>query len=203
VILSGPEIARVVAGTREYMAARGEGTPPFPDSGIDIDPFDPVRVGPNSYDLTLGPKVVTYILPRHVPGNFGVMADEDWLDARLNNPTKEEVMGPGGGLFRPGTVHLCSTAERTACAGYVPSIETRSSLARLGVSCHLSAGWGDDGFDGHWTLEITVTHPIRLYPGMRVCQVAFSPLRGDRLPYRGKYQGQSGPVASRAHEDRS
>jgi dCTP deaminase len=198
VILTGPEIARHVTAHRTQLDCGGLVSEPF----IDIDPFNPEHVGPNSYDLTLAPQVVTYDLGMPTMGSFGVtVAGRDYLDARVENPTKVTALGPDGGLFVPGALYLCSTVERTACAGFVPSIETRSSLARLGVSCHLSAGWGDDGFDGQWTLEITVVHPVILYPGMRVCQVAFSPTVGERKPYKGKYQLQVGPVPSKCHED--
>jgi dCTP deaminase len=87
------------------------------------------------------------------------------------------------------------------CAGLVPWLDGRSSVGRLGISVHSTAGRGDDGFFGRWTLEVSVVHPVRVYPGMKVGQVTFFDLRGERRPYRGKYQNQDAAVASKLWED--
>lgn len=194
-ILSGPEIAFVINRTRRIRDIGGVECLP----AIDIDPFDPDAVGPNSVDLRLGPKLLVY---RRAQPDAGPV-----LDARVDNLT-DEIVVPGNGYFlEPGTLYLGSTAERTACAGVVPCIETRSSVARLGISAHLSAGFGDDGWGEGvggccWTLEITVVHPVRVYAGMRIAQITFTTLVGDRRPYRGKYTHSDGPVASRLHLDK-
>jgi deoxycytidine triphosphate deaminase len=203
VILTGPEIARLVAVSKRYTGGSGETSKVLygernpaddlydPDDYVDIEPFEPAHCGPNSYDLTLAPGLLVYDL-----------AARKVLDSRRPNPTKRLRIGKGGGVLKPGVLYLGSTAEATACAGYAPMLETRFSLARLGVSCHLSAGFGDDGFCGRWTLEITVAHPVKLFPGVRVAQVAFFKVLGRRMPYAGKYQFQGGTTASKAHEDR-
>jgi deoxycytidine triphosphate deaminase len=168
-LLSGPEIeARIKAGE------------------ITIDPFDPDAVGPNSVDLTLADVLRVYD-PR------GAV-----LDAKADNPTRLVPIPAGGIILTPGTLYLGATVERTACPGLVPCVETRSSYARLGLSAHLSAGFGDHGADLRWTLEITVVHPLRVYAGAKLVQVFFQELVGARRPYAGRYQHSAGPVASRS-----
>ena len=109
---------------------------------------------------------------------------------------------PSGWLLVPGTLYLGATYERIELHGVCAQLTGRSSLGRLGVDCHVSAGLIDDGFAGNITLEIRVIHPIILWPGMRLAQLVFESIVGDRRPYRGRYYGDSGPVASRFGEGR-
>jgi len=118
------------------------------------------------------------------------------LDAAKVSLTFEFKIPPQGLILYPGVLYLGSTVERTITQGLVPCIEGRSSLGRLGLGSHVTAGFGDDGFDGHWTLELTVVHPLRIYAGMKICQIAYTELTGERSPYKGKYQGQRGPRPS-------
>lgn len=176
-ILSGPEILNRIA-----------------DGQIVIDPFDPARVGPNSVDLRLSDALRVYDL------NAFSMSRGGWhvaLDAKTKPDAVCLDIPAEGYVLQPGTLYLGSTIERTECCGLVPCLETRSSYARLGLSTHLSAGFGDDGFAGTWTLELTVVHPLRTYPGEPVCQVVFHELVGESKRYAGKYLGQSGPTPSR------
>lgn len=190
-VLSGPEIQRLHEQSAKDRF--GGATAPY----LRIDPWPSHGAGPNSVDLTLGDEVLVYDLNSRLVGERVVA----WLDPRLDNPYFRFPIPADGFRMVPGHLYLASTAERIEAHGLVPVIETRSSLARLGVSTHLSAGFCDDGFAGTVTLEITVVHPVVLYPGMRICQVAFHALQGDRQPYRGKYLDQSGPVPSRLHEE--
>lgn len=97
-------------------------------------------------------------------------------------------------VLRPGVLYLGRTWERTYCEGFVPQINGRSSLGRLGVFCHVTAGLGDDGFHGTWTLEFAVVEPVIIYPWphrlSRMFQITFAPIVGERKPYSGRYQGQ-------------
>ena len=100
--------------------------------------------------------------------------------------------------MRPGNLYLAETAEYTETRGpLVPCLQGRSSLARLGLEVHRTAGFGDTGFCGKWTLEMTVVRPLWVYGGMKVCQIYYLPAVGEVTPYAGKYQGQTGATASR------
>lgn len=73
----------------------------------------------------------------------------------------------------------------------MPFIEGRSSVGRLGISIHVTAGFGDVGFIGRWTLEISVIHPIRVYAGVEICQIAFTDIVGEFDLYTGRYANQN------------
>jgi dCTP deaminase len=169
-ILTGTEIQRMVVQGR-----------------ITIDPFDRDCLQPNSYDLHLSGVLSYYDLSK-----------VRYLDPRQECPTVDMVIPGEGVLLEPGRVYLGSIIETVGSKEFVPRLEGKSSLGRLGVKVHLTAGFGDLGFVAPWTLEIEVTHPVRLYPGMRVCQVMFTSTLGDRtMQYEGKYVGQTGPTPSR------
>lgn len=126
---------------------------------IIIQPFDPSRIGTNSVDLTLGKYVVK-------------------LDGRqpldLKKPTDITIaeIPDEGYLLVPGMVYLCATAERTWTKKHIGILHGKSSIARMGISVH-DAGFGDLGFKGHWTLELTVAQPITIYAGIPIVQIAF------------------------------
>lgn len=176
-ILTGPQIQS------EILAGR-----------IVIDPFDPVRLNPNSYNLRLASRLLVYA---------GEQVSKDdgtkllLLDMKSRAVTRELIIHPRDGLILwPGVLYLGSTMEYTETMYHAPVIEGRSSIARLGLSAHTSAGFGDCGFKGAWTLELTVVHPVRIYPGIEICQIAYSTLLGEVRHYKGKYQYQDGPKAS-------
>ena len=175
-ILTGPEIQRVMLNPTET-------------DRIVISPFKPEHVGPNSYDVRLGDTLRVYSI-----GSVPLNPDDELQTAAI------PVDDSGRWLLTPSVLYLGSTLEYTETFGFAPRLEGRSSIARLGVKVHLTAGFGDDGFKGHWTLEIEVTHPIYLRPGMRIAQISYQTIRGERKPYKGRYQGQPDqPVASRFH----
>ena len=103
-----------------------------------------------------------------------------------------------GYILMPGTLYLGETVEYTETTGYVPKIDGRSTTGRLGIVIHLTAGFGDNGFKGKWTLEITVTHPVIVYPNMEIGQLYFEEIQGDSsMKYDGKYQNQQGVQAAK------
>lgn len=189
-ILTGPEIRRIVERTKAWKLCDRE--PPLPS--ISITPFDPDSCGPNSYDIRLADTLLVY-------------EDCDFLDMHEKRNTVESVIPPEGKILFPGRVYLASTIERTATAGLVPYLEGRSSVGRLGIFIHATAGRGDDGFgmdnpDGcPWTLELSVVQPVRVYAGVRIGQLTYYTLEGERKAYSGKYARDTGPAASRMHED--
>lgn len=117
-----------------------------------------------------------------------------------------QISDTGSFVLHPGEFVLGSTVERvTLGAGYVARLEGKSSLGRLGLMCHATAGWIDPGFSGHITLELSnvANLPIRIYPGMPIGQLSFARLSSPASrPYgceamESKYQGQEGPTESR------
>lgn len=151
--------------------------------GIVIDPFDERRVNPNSYDLTLHDELLVY--------------EDDVLDMKAPCRTRTIHIPPDGLVLTPGRLYLGRTRERTQTTCYVPMLEGRSSIGRLGLCIHVTAGFGDVGFSGYWTLEISCIQPIRIYAGVAICQIYYHTIKGDHEPYAktargGKYQDNAG-----------
>ncbi len=165
------------------------------DAGnIRISPYDPDRVGPNSYELTLSDEMYVY-KGRYFDGRVE-------LDMRQDNPIEKIDFPESGLLLEPGKLYLGCTLESTYTGKYVPMIEGRSSIGRLGILVHLTAGFGDVGFDGRWTLEITPIVPVRIYPNVKVCHIYFHELSGDNtIQYTGKYAGNTGVQNSMLYKD--
>ena len=120
------------------------------------------------------------------------------LDPKKDNETEDIKIPEEGYVLLPGTLYLGETVEYTETTGYVPKIDGRSTTGRLGIVIHLTAGFGDNGFKGKWTLEITVTHPVIVYPNMEIGQLYFEEIQGDTsMKYEGKYQNQQGVQAAK------
>ena len=124
------------------------------------------------------------------------------LDPRKENETIDITIPEEGYVLLPGTLYLGETVEYTETYGFVPKIDGRSTTGRLGMVIHLTAGFGDNGFKGKWTLEITVTHPVIVYPNMEVGQLYFEEIQGDcSMLYNGKYQEQQGVQAAKVDKE--
>lgn len=144
-------------------------------TNIQIDPFDPARLNPNSYNLSLHNELITY--------------EEVVLDMGQPNRTRRLVIPKDGLVLSPQKLYLGRTVERTETHNFVPMIEGRSSIGRLGLFVHVTAGFGDVGFCGYWTLEIFAVQPIRIYPGIQICQIIFHQIAGNIREYSSdKYQ---------------
>lgn len=154
---------------------------------IFIEPFNPKQVNPNSYNLRLANKLLVYT--------------EDELDMKKDNPTKEIIIPEEGYVLQPGELYLGKTMETTWTDEYVPCLDGRSSIARLGIVVHICAGFGDIGFDGNWTLEITVSKPIRVYPGVEICQIYYQEAVGDKIYYEGKYHHATDVMSSGLYKE--
>jgi dCTP deaminase len=140
-----------------------------------IDPFDENRLNPNSYNLSLHDELLVY--------------EEVVLDMRKSNRV-ERIRIPADGLvLTPNQLYLGRTVERTETHNLVPMIEGRSSIGRLGLFVHVTAGFGDVGFCGYWTLEMFAVQPVKIYPGVPICQIFFHQIAGDITEYASdKYQ---------------
>ena len=146
---------------------------------IIIDPFNPDQLNPNSYNLRLHDELVVY--------------DEPVLDMRSENPVSRITLPSDGLELEPHRLYLGRTVEYTETDGVVPMLEGRSSIGRLGLFVHITAGFGDVGFRGYWTLEIFCVQPIRIYPGVQICQIFYHTIEGDYDGYEGgKYQNNTG-----------
>ena len=123
------------------------------------------------------------------------------LDMHKKNETIEFQIPEEGYVLQPGVLYIGRTVERTATDKFIPMINGRSSGGRLGISIHICAGFGDIGFDGTWTLEITVVEPVRIYPNEEIAQVCFFTPAGKKAKlYRGRYYKQEDATASRFHQ---
>lgn len=142
---------------------------------VQITPFHEECLNPNSYNLTLHDELLVY--------------EEVVLDTKHPNRFRRIQIPEEGVILSPGQVYLGRTAEYTETHNLVPMIAGRTSIARLGLFVHCASGFGDVGFCGHWTIEMFAAQPIRIYAGLRVCQIFFHELTGAVQEYkRDKYQ---------------
>lgn len=162
---------------------------------IEIDGFDMKNLNPNSYNLTLGDTIKTY---RPVYQSKNKNDHSMYLDILKDNPYEEITITEEGFALVPGKVYITNTNERTFSSKFQPKIDGRSSVGRLGIMVHLTAGYGDIGFDGKWTLELAVIQPIIIYPNIPICQVSFMVPAGDTsIQYNGRYQHQTDAETSK------
>jgi dCTP deaminase len=191
------------------------------DNGdIVIDPFNSEHVNITSYDLTLGGQVCVYKewvhlsrKPHVVPGEWGPPSVGDGSDLYAKDNQVLDVKKPQelvsfqipetGFILRPGIGYLMHTAERVHTKKFNPILDGKSSIGRLFIQVHATAGYGDPGFDGQYTLEVLVLHPVKVYAGMRFCQIRFHTIAGelsrtyDQVGHYTKGSAQ-GAVASQA-----
>ena len=107
-----------------------------------------------------------------------------------------------GLLLETGKLYLGRTVEYTETQGLVPMLEGRSSIGRLGLFVHITAGFGDVGFKGFWTLEMFCVQPIRIYAGVQICQIFYHSIEGSYQTYSsGKYQNNKGVQPSLLFRD--
>jgi dCTP deaminase len=150
---------------------------------IEIEPFDRVQIQPNGYDVRLAP--LLYRITDAI------------LDLKRPYAYEELEIPDSGLLIRPEECYLGVTLERTFSPVHVPVYEGRSTMGRYFLHSHQTAGFGDVGFNGHWTLEITCRRPTVIYPRMRIGQISFTPIVGKPVQYNGSYHGSCVPVLGR------
>lgn len=139
---------------------------------IVIEPFDVSCLGTNSYDVHLGNYLATY--------------KERVLDAKKHNPIEIFEIPEEGFVLQAGILYLGVTLEYTETHTTVPFLEGKSSVGRLGIDIHATAGKGDVGFCNTWTLEISCTHPVRIYKGMPIGQLIYFKVDGEINTYYNK-----------------
>lgn len=155
---------------------------------IIIKPYSEKQLNPNSYNLKLHNELLVY--------------DEEVLDMKKENKASKIIIPEEGIVLQPRKLYLGRTMEYTETDRYVPMLEGRSSIGRLGLFIHVTAGFGDVGFKGYWTLEIFCVQPIRIYPGVEICQIYYHDIDGEYDKYSsGKYQNNSGIQTSLLYKD--
>lgn len=143
---------------------------------LSIRKYNPNQLGPNSYDATLSP-----ILYKVVPNI------EDYFDIALPTQYERIVIPKSGYILEPGILYLGSTMEWTSTPNHVPMYDGRSSIGRVGIRSHQTAGFGDKGFSGYWTLEIDVIMRTKIYPLMPIGQFSFHEVDQSHKLYEGGY----------------
>ncbi len=140
---------------------------------IKVEPFRRECLGTNSYDVHLGKTLAVY--------------KDSVLDARKHNSIESFEIPEDGYVLTPDNFYLGVTQEYTETLAHVPFLEGKSSVGRLGIDIHATAGKGDVGFCNHWTLEISVKKPVRVYAGMPIGQLIYFVVHGEVItPYNKK-----------------
>ena len=178
---------------------------------LDISPWDDSHVNPNSYNLRLANELMVYgeiKSHRHIDRVGHIHEAQSFvpvkeLDMAEELPTEVIHLSDNGFILQPGVLYLGRTMEYTETHKFVPMLEGRSSVGRLGISIHSTAGFGDIGFCGYWTLEISCVQPVRIYPEVEICQIYYHTIALDSdiwipnddtvIKYEsGKYQKNTG-----------
>jgi len=155
---------------------------------ITIDPFDKEQINPNSYNLRLHDELLVYT--------------DAVLDMKKRHETDLLKIPQEGLVLEPGQLYLGRTLEYTRTSAYVPMLEGRSSVGRLGLYIYATASFGAVGFAGYWTLEIQCVRPIRIYPFIEICQIYYHAIQGEYEDYSGgKYQDNNGIQPSLLYTD--
>ncbi len=139
-----------------------------------IEPFRQECLGTNSYDVHLGRYLAVY--------------KDRVLDAKKHNEIEEIKIPDDGYVLYPNTLYLGVTEEYTETHNHVPFLEGKSSIGRLGIDIHATAGKGDVGYCNTWTLEISCAQPVKVYAGMPIGQLIYFAVEGDIDNYYNKKQ---------------
>lgn len=152
------------------------------EGNIVISPFDIQHLNPVSVDLTLAPKFKVYT------NRWEAWHQLKPLDPKIPNPVHEFEVPKEGFVLLPGEVYIYACNERIGVKGNLRGkVEGKSSIGRLGLFVHVTAGFIDPGFEGSLVLELACVRPIKVYPNMKICQIEFARVEGEILePYDKK-----------------
>ena len=142
---------------------------------IEIDPYNENQINPNSYNLKLHDELLVY--------------KDKIFDMKKPLNTEKIIIPKEGFILEPNKLYLGRTVEYTKTKNLIPMLEGRSSVGRLGMFVHVTAGFGDVGFEGFWTLEIFCVQPVKIYPDIEICQIYYHNIKGEYEKYTSeKYQ---------------
>lgn len=179
------------------------------DGTIMIEPYDEKNINPNSYNLTIGNtcKVLdlnheTVIIPFIDISQLNIEATCRYIDTAKPIQYNDIEIPKEGLILLPGNLYLIATNETIGSDCYIPMITGRSSMGRMGVSVHQEAGFGDIGYHGKWTLQVTVVKPTKIYPNMKMAQMYMVVPSGYiKDLYHGKYQNSTDAAGSQINKD--
>ena len=154
---------------------------------IHIFPFEEGNLNPNSYNFRLGRTLKVY--------------KQKILDPSMPMEYDEITIPDEGYVLQPNQLYLGHTIEEMGSDFFVPIMQARSSVGRLGLNIYLNSGLGDLGFKRQWTLELHAIHPLKIYPRMKVGQMLFWKSLGKIHLYQGKYKDSVGPQVSQIWRD--
>jgi dCTP deaminase len=155
---------------------------------IIIEPYSPRQLNPNSYNLRLHNELLVY--------------EDEVLDMKKPNSYRRITIPEEGLQLETNRLYLGRTVEYTETHSLVPMLEGRSSVGRLGLFVHVTAGFGDVGFCGFWTLEIFCVQAIRVYPDVEICQIYYHSIEGEYEKYQSnKYQNNQTVQPSMMYKD--
>lgn len=154
---------------------------------IIISPFEKKQLNPNSYNFRLGDYVYVY--------------ENEILDPKVKQKTILIDIPDDGLVLQPNKVYLGYIREKMGSNFFVPIINGRSSIGRLGLFIHITANLIDIGSINNWTLQMHAVQPVKIYKGMLIGQVTFWKPFGNIELYHGKYKDSTGPEPSQIYKD--
>ena len=154
---------------------------------IIIEPYNEKHLNPNSYNVTLDNELFVY--------------DEEIIDLKKEYKTKKIIIPEEGLVLEPNKLYVGRTVEYTETYNLVPMIDGRSGLGRIGLFTNTSAGFGDVGYKGKWSLQLSCIHPIKIYPGIKIAQIYYQEITGDVTEYNGKYQNTNDVTSSKHYKE--
>lgn len=153
------------------------------NGNIVISPFNKCLLNPNSYNYRLGDELLE--------------VDNEVIDPKKETRYKRIKLTDDGYLLKPNKLYLGSTLERIGSSKYVTQLIGRSSIGRLGLFLQVTAPLGHVGCNHNWTLELKTVQPLKVYPRMKIGQVTFWVIDGDRFLYNGEYTNYMQPHVSK------
>lgn len=154
------------------------------DNKIQIEPFNKLQLNPNSYDVTLGNRILVY--------------KENFVDTAKKNITDEIIISEKGFELKKNHFYVGHIAEYIGSDYFVPILHGKTSIAKLGLFIHITANLIDIGNHCNFSLQLYPTENVVVYPGMRIAQISFWKVLGDVKLYNGKYKGVVGPASSQS-----